>query len=557
MDTRAYEITSQRHRERAQALVQLVEAKIPRGALPEDLQRLCTDLPSLSPEGREHLSRELQAFLFLGGRLDLLAEAGVPHPYNTRESLAANEEPWDARPLSSDGVDPGPRWPLLGYEVGYPIGVPACPLSANAKWVAYLGAHAYNVITYKTVRTNEWLVEPPPHWAFAENGSDPLPPGVDLLTLAEVDPNSPGDFRASDDLYPRELRAYSMANSFGVPSPPAERWTADVADARRSLGDGKLLIVSVMGSGDSRDLVDHQDVIADFANAAQMAKDAGAHAIELNMSCPNTVDYGANVVVPPIYMKAEYLRDIVLAAAERLQDEVPLVVKLGYLPYSDMERTVGLIADHVDAIAGINTVQADVRDAEGRRPFFEGTRDDEGADRNPAGVSGFALRHLALDFALSLRRLKQRHSWDFDVIAAGGVMDPHDVWTLMAAGADAVQSASATETNMALARDVLQPYLDGVAGTRSWIERLAAAVFDEDCNLRSLDEVAEALDVDPQQIQDGARSEYDIPRRVSELIVPDIARTVDAAKRRDPWLAGPEADPATIERIEHLRRSRS
>ena len=52
---------------------------------------------------------------------------------------------------------------MLGQPTGVPIGIPACPLTMNARWVEYYAERGYNVLTYKTVRSTARACYPLPN----------------------------------------------------------------------------------------------------------------------------------------------------------------------------------------------------------------------------------------------------------------------------------------------------------------------------------------------------------------------------------------------------------
>src|SRR5206468_2823887 len=154
------------------------------------------------------------------------------------------------------------------------VGVPASVLTATADWIEYYARRGFNVLTYKTVRSALRDAHSKPNWVFLNDLTEPLEPGQT--------PETYGDAL----VWPRDPNAFSMANSFGVPSFAPEIWQKDVSKAVASLRSGQVLIVSVMGTWED---FKGPELIKDFVNVARMAKGAGAPAIELNLSCPNTI----------------------------------------------------------------------------------------------------------------------------------------------------------------------------------------------------------------------------------------------------------------------------
>jgi dihydroorotate dehydrogenase len=411
-------------------------------------------------------------------------------------------------------LDPAPdevfaldaRRELLGFPVGYPIGVPASPLTASAVWIKALADQGFNVLTYKTVRDapDGRPAFPPPNWIFVEELDEPLSPDSALAAIRVV---------GGSQTRPRDARAFSMANSFGIPSPPTAEWQSDVREALRFLRAGQVLIVSVAGNYEElrgQELVDDFVRVALHAETALGASPDRAAAIELNLSCPNTVSRegrGAR----PICENADDTYRIVNAVRGALAPATKLVIKLSFLERGRLAPVVEAVASHVDAIAGINTVQVSVKRPEGG-PAFRGTLTDPDAER-PAGLSGVAIRDLALDFVRSLAYLRRKREWDFDIIGIGGVMEPHDVRALMASGADAVQTATAAANNAQFPRVL---WGDGHPEP-TWEERLlqlvTAALEDPRWAFRTLEGLARDLRVGPDQVADLLHQHPEVARR--------------------------------------------
>lgn len=353
--------------------------------------------------------------LYFARRSDVLADHGLPTPaYDVlggfRENLARPLGPrLPERPTAG-----GRRWPLLGRTVGLPVGIPACVLNGSEAWVRHNVANGWNVLTYKTVRSRAHEPNEQPNWAFAARETASLAPGADADVVAD-----PWDW------VPPGSTAVSSVNSFGVPSPEPGEWTADLAQALAAVGDEQLLLVSVMGEGD--------DLAEDFARTALMAQDAGATVVELNLSCPNTLDRSASGVKPPLCRDPDATVAVVEHVRRALDDRTGLVAKLSWLDGPRLAALVPRLAPLVDGIAGINTVQSRVRRSDGS-PTFPG--------RELAGLSGIAIREPALDFTRRLVALRASGGVHFDVLAMGGVTDPGSFAALFEAGADAVQSAA-------------------------------------------------------------------------------------------------------------------
>lgn len=383
----------------------------------------------------EHDLPLLTRVLFLSGHADRLAAVGLPTPtYDVLASFRDNlDRPLGPR-LPERPTAGGRRWRVLGRSVGFPIGIPACVLNGSETWVRHNAANGYGVLTYKTVRGREHPPNEQPNWTFAPRETASLPPGAVADVVSDpwewVDPGSP---------------AVSTVNSFGVPSPPPDEWMADVERSLAAVGNDVLLLVSVMGEdpGGTGQLGALAD---DFARTARMAQEAGASVIELNLSCPNTLDRSAAGVKPPLCLDADATVAVIEAVRHALDDRTALVAKLSWLDEPRLSALVPRVAPLVDGVAGINTLQSRVRRSDGA-PTFPG--------RELAGLSGVAVRDSALDFTRRLVDLRERSGARFDVLAMGGVTDPASFEALFALGADAVQSASGAFADPFLARSCI------------------------------------------------------------------------------------------------------
>jgi dihydroorotate dehydrogenase len=366
-----------------------------------------------------------------------LGRLPIPRPvYNYLEDLSENErEPW-SQPLPTRPVVEGKSWTLFGRPIGLPIGVPASPLTVNSSWVAWHARNGFNVLTYKTVRTRARdPLRPKPNWVFLEGLSAPLNDQTKNTTTAW----------GNVDTYPADPATFSTANSFGVPSKDPHIWLDDVRTALSRLSDDQVLLLSVMGTFED---LTGDALVADFVEAARLGASTGVDAIELNLSCPNGFANGKPL--PPIFQSPDTVERIVMAVRESIDPRISIVVKLGYLASNELLAVLTPISDVIDGVSGINTVPMSVRQTsdQSSAPAFPG--------RSVAGVSGMAIRDLALDFVRSCSRARRELGASFDIIGMGGVMVPADCVEMYNAGASVVQSASAAFFNPYLVQQVVE-----------------------------------------------------------------------------------------------------
>jgi dihydroorotate dehydrogenase len=216
------------------------------------------------------------------------------------------------------------------------------------------------------------------------------------------------------------------------------------------MGDAQLLMVSVMGSPEVHA---GTALASDFVRTARLAEEAGATAIELNLSCPNTLDpVSGGVKEGLICQDAAATRHIVRATRDALRPGTRLVAKFSYLASEQLCEIVEGVVAELDGISGINTVQMEVLAPDGT-PEFSGTHGLPSA-RLLAGVSGAAIYELAMEFVRSLAALRRELGAEFDILAMGGVMSGAQVASMLAAGASSVQSASGAFAKPGLAAEV-------------------------------------------------------------------------------------------------------
>lgn len=370
-------------------------------------------------------------------------------PYNIREHyFLSSIKPVGPRVPRRPRVEQR-YWQLLGHRIGFPIGVPASVLTDNSEWIHYFASNGFNVLTYRTVRSRRHDPNPTPNWVFLPEQRAPLPLSAGRHTVLRAEP--------SDWIDPRR-RDISTSNSFGVPSLDPPDWRGDLENAFLSVAADQLLIVSVLGDLYPEELPDvavderrrRELLIEDFARVATQVESAGASVVELNLSCPNSLaeEEEAGVREPLCLERPDVAIEIVAAVRSALESRTRIVAKLAYMPEEPLRSVIEGIRDHIDGIAGINTLQCTLK----RRTADEFTF----GQRKRAGVSGIAIRDHALEFVRNVSRIRFELGKPFDILGMGGVTDPASFAALYHAGADAVQSASGVFGNPFLADDCVR-----------------------------------------------------------------------------------------------------
>lgn len=411
-----------------------------RAAIEQLLQRI----QSSSPGDTADTLPLLVEFLYFAADQLTLAKHLLTFPaYNILDDYDSNQKgPWTplaiARPTTSE------RWEVLGHLVDFPIGIGPCPLTSNSKFIAFWAALGYNVITYKSVRgrkTRPYAQKP--HWVLLRDVTEPFPSG-----------SKPDHVRADPDdwVVPGDPQI-SSANSFGIPSPDPQVWQADLELALQAMYPNQLLIVSVLGDVYEDDARTPDHLAEDFLRVAMLAYDAGARAIELNLSCPNLLDESG--VEPPLCVDTELAAYVVRHVREHMPNDVQLVAKLAYLDSTSLRRLLGEIGGLLGGVSGINTLQCPVVRRHVEDPNLAS---DTFPGRREAGVSGIAIRAHALSFASELARLRQELHLDFDIIGMGGVTSADSFAALKFAGADVVQSVTGAFANPFLAAHIVDSF---------------------------------------------------------------------------------------------------
>ena len=335
------------------------------------------------------------------------------------------------RDMLVDSLPVAPK-SLLGFNIDFPLGVPASAITCNHKYIKMYASLGFDILTYKTVRTREHPGHPFPNWAYVTR----LPGKFEC----------PFEEPVAADMYaqPQDAGETTMVNSFGIASRESALWQGDIQRAKEALRPGhQVLMVSVVASPDISPMSQSREIEQDFVSAGVMAKEAGADIVEVNYSCPNTPGN------PDIYQDPEMSARISKAMYEALRP-TPVVMKIGYLPHQRLREIVSANIGWVQGIVAINSISAPVKDSRGG-PFF-------GENRPRAGVSGAAIKPWAMEMARNLADLKSQGKWGDDkiVLAVGGVTTPGDVGEYLGLGVDGVLSCTGTYANPRLAMEARQ-----------------------------------------------------------------------------------------------------
>lgn len=322
-----------------------------------------------------------------------------------------------------------PQGDFLGHKVYTPFGIPAGPL-LNSAFCAAAFRQGFDICVYKTVRSDAFPCHPFPNVLAIHPAGDLTHDVLQAPLIADADYREP----------------LSITNSFGVPSKPVPEWQEDARKAVAVAGKGQVLVLSFMGT--VRPNQSQQEFVEDYALAARFAAEVGAPVLEVNLSCPNIGNEG--LVCYNLGVTAEIAK-----AIRREIGTTPLILKVGYYKDdADLERLAQIAHEYADSISGINTLQAEVRDATGAQAL------PGSPARLRSGVCGAGIRWAGLDFVKRLRAIKERRNFRFSIEGVGGVMTADDYRAYRDAGADSVMSATGAMWNPHLAAEVKETHFD-------------------------------------------------------------------------------------------------
>lgn len=320
-----------------------------------------------------------------------------------------------------------PQTNFLGHKVHVPFGIPAGPL-VNSTFCKAAFEKGFDLCVYKTVRSDEFPCHPFPN-VLAVHAQEDLT--LDVLKRPLV----------ADATYSEPL---TITNSFGVPSRPVGIWQEDAKRAVQSAGEGQVLIMSFMGTAKLNQT--KQELIDDYVLAARLSLETGASVYETNLSCPNIGNEGL------VCYDLETTEGIAKRIREVLKDK-KFILKVGY--YQDdegLEKLAEIAEAHADCVAGINTLQAEIRDAEGSQVL------PGGPARLRSGVCGAGITWAGIDFVKRLAAIREKKGYSFAIQGIGGVMTPDDYKQYRDAGADSVMSATGAMWNPYLAQEIKEKY---------------------------------------------------------------------------------------------------
>ncbi len=200
-----------------------------------------------------------------------------------------------------------------------------------------------------------------------------------------------------------------LINAVGLPNPGVNDYIEEIGYTKSVLQ--VPLIVSVFGYS-----------AEEYALVAKKAADAGADAIELNVSCPHVKYTGSEIGQNP-----RLLKDVII----RVKAEVrkPVVVKLSPNVTDIVEIADVAAKSGADALTVINTVRAMAIEVETMRPILSNVR---------GGLSGPAIKPIALRCVYEVAECVK-----VPIMGCGGISTWRDAVEFLLAGASTVQIGTA------------------------------------------------------------------------------------------------------------------
>jgi dihydroorotate dehydrogenase len=354
------------------------------------------------------------------------AEAGTRPTYRVDRSFEWNHAngpdfagPWPAVPET-------PRKDFFGLSVRSRFGVPASIL-LNSRWIETYAKLGFDLLTYKTVRSAARLCHPAPNWIFLDERS---------VAAHLADPEAA---LARATAPPRAPSAATAAGSFGIPSVAPEAWQPDIAAGPRARGPGPVRNRSVVGT--ARPGLSEEDFVADFADLGARVAAGGADVVEADLSCPNVARREGEV-----YLDVK-LSAAIARAIRNTVEKRPILLKIGDIAdRTKMAAFLESVASAADGVVMINAPSRRIVDAAGAPAF--------GAGRERAGVTGGAVKAIALRAVGDAAGYAARRSLPLKIVGVGGIASATDARAFLDAGAYAVQSATAATWNPHLAAEL-------------------------------------------------------------------------------------------------------
>jgi dihydroorotate dehydrogenase (NAD+) catalytic subunit len=215
-----------------------------------------------------------------------------------------------------------------------------------------------------------------------------------------------------------------LINAMGLPNPGIDVFGEEIKFSKTLLH--VPVIVSVFGYS-----------AEEYASVAKKAAEAGADAIELNVSCPHVKQTGAEIGQSP-----KFLSEVVQQVKAAMNK--PLIVKLSPNVTDITILAQAAVEAGADALTAVNTLKAIAIDTETQLPILANVK---------GGLSGACMKPVALRCVYDIA-----DQFEIPIIGCGGVTNWKDAVEFFLAGASAVQIGTAVADDI----EVFQSVTKGV-----------------------------------------------------------------------------------------------
>lgn len=189
------------------------------------------------------------------------------------------------------------------------------------------------------------------------------------------------------------------------------------------------IIVSIAGN-----------TIEEFAEIARILfRSNDYEAVEVNISCPNVEKEGMLFSFDPI-TAAE-----VTKAVKNEIPEKPVIMKLSPNAPNIVEIALACVSAGADAVSLVNTFTSIAIDIERRKPILK---------RNFGGLSGPAIKPIALAMVTKVASAFREHKIDKPIVGIGGIQNAEDALEYLIAGASAIAVGTAIFWNPLVLQEI-------------------------------------------------------------------------------------------------------
>jgi len=227
--------------------------------------------------------------------------------------------------------------------------------------------------------------------------------GAGAVTSKSIGPRPRKGFKNPSIL---EVYPGTFLNAVGLGNPGIDNFLSEIKEIKEY---NIPLIVSVFGETNES-----------YLNVATKAEQAGADAIEINISCPHAEISSIGIDKGLTYSIVKILKGKL---------KIPLFVKLNPNVTNIGEIALAAEKGGADGVVAINTLGAMVIDINTRRPILA---------HGSGGLSGTAIHPIAIKKVYDLYKLLK-----IPIIGCGGASTWKDVIEFILAGASAVQIGTA------------------------------------------------------------------------------------------------------------------